>query len=193
MATQSGRLLLLGGAAIAVTLALLVLAGAGLPLRAEYTGYTVSGLAPVAPEINARAPLFDLPGLDGDEVRLADLAGSPVIINFWATWCVPCRVEMPALQRVYENHMHAGLRLLAINTGESPAAVAAWRDDLGLTFDLLLDQDQQAATRYQLRGQPSTYVVSPAGIITHIFYGPVRETDLETALAPHLSQPGNAP
>ncbi len=193
MATVPGRLLLLGGAAALIAAALAVLTAVGLPLRADYTGQqTGPGLPPAAPEINARAPLFDLPRADGPRLRLADTAGSPVIVNFWATWCGPCRVEMPALQRFYEAHQAAGLRILAINTGETAGAVRAWRDEFGLTFDLLLDEGQQAAASYQLRGQPTTFIVSPAGLITHIFYGPVLEHDLEAALSPWLTPPGSA-
>lgn len=193
MIALPGRLLLLGGAAALAALALAVLAAAGLPLRADYSGAAPPGQAQTAPEINACAPQFDLPRADGTRLRLADAAGAPVIINFWATWCAPCRAEMPALQRFYEAHQGAGLRVLAINTGESAAAVRAWRAEFGLTFDLLLDERQQTAASYRLRGQPSTYIVAPDGRIAHIFYGPVFENDLAAALAPYLPQPESAP
>jgi peroxiredoxin len=177
--------LLIGAVACWVT-AFLIVVQTGLPERADYTGYLEAGQR-VAPELNAIAPPFTLPALAGDNVRLADLRGRVVIINFWATWCEPCEFEIPELQAVYQRYKARGLRLLAVNLGESRPAVQQWVDTLGLTFDVLLDERQQVAAQYQLRGQPSTYIISPEGMITQIIYGPVSRETLEAAIAPFLT------
>lgn len=161
---------------------MIVALNVGLPTRAAYTGQVIPGQIPVAPEINAVAPPFELLNMDGERVRLTDLRGNPVIINFWATWCEPCLVEMPILQSLYEKSRANGLRVLAVNMGEPPDLLQEWRSDLGITYDILIDERQTVAALYVLRGQPSTYVVSPNGIITHIFYGPASEDALRAAL-----------
>jgi len=176
------RFLLLFGAFAALIAAFAIVITAGLPDRPEFTGQVIPGQLPIAPEINAIAPPFERFNLDGQPIRLSDLRGAPVIINFWATWCEPCRVEMPILQMLYEARKNDGLRILAINLGETPDAIRDWRDALGLTYDMLVDEHQSVAALYRLRGQPSTYIVSPNGIITHIFYGPASERALTTAL-----------
>jgi peroxiredoxin len=156
----------------------------GLPERAEYTGQIIPGELPIAPEIGAVAPPFELTTTAGDKVNLSTLRGSPILVNFWATWCEPCRVELPGMELVYRDYQAKGLHILAVNLGESSDTAKSWADEFGLTFDLLLDRNQQIAALYQLRGQPSTYVISPEGIITQIFYGPASQDGLQAAIAP---------
>ncbi len=180
--TWAKRAFLLAGSVAALAAALLVLFTVGLPERAAFTGQVIPGQLPIAPEINAVAPPFELINLEGDITRLADLRGQHILINFWATWCIPCRVEMPVLQRLYEQHQADGLYILAVNLGEPSALAREWQRSLGLTYAILLDKNQSTAALYQLRGQPSTYVISPNGIITHIFYGPASENALRAAL-----------
>jgi peroxiredoxin len=175
------------GAAVCFLAAAVLFVSAGLPERAEFTGKVVPGELPVAPEIGAVAPPFTAPTLNGTSVSLADLRGHPVLVNFWATWCAPCRVEMPMLEEVYRDAAPKGLRLLAVNLGETPATARRWAGSLGLTFDLLSDPRGDIAALYALRGQPSTYIISPSGIITAIFYGPASGDALRGALAPYLS------
>lgn len=172
------------GAVVCMTTAFFIVLSMGLPERAEYTGQIIPGELPIAPEIGAVAPPFELTTTAGDKINLSTLRGSPVLVNFWATWCEPCRVEMPGLENLYRDYEAKGLHILAVNLGESSQAVQGWANDLGLTFDLLLDSSQQTATLYQLRGQPSTYVISPEGIITQIFFGPVNQDSFQAAIAP---------
>ncbi|MEO8395104.1 MAG: TlpA disulfide reductase family protein, partial [Chloroflexota bacterium] len=110
------RVLLWLGVVASFATAFALLFAAGLPNRAAYTGQILANGQVVAPEIGAFAPPIDAPTLDGT-VDLAQLRGTPVIINFWATWCVPCRVEMPELQAYHQAHPAA--RVLAVNLGES--------------------------------------------------------------------------
>ena len=180
------RAALLTGAIIALTLAAALLLKVGLPQRATYTGFITNGSTRVAPELNAPAPPFANSTLDGKIVSLDDLRGTPVIINFWATWCVPCRVEMPELQRLYEDYEERGLRILAVNLGESPDVIEPWVREMGLTFDIVLDPEQNVAAMYRLRGQPSTFVISPEGIIDHISYGPVTMETLRAQIGAYF-------
>jgi peroxiredoxin len=174
------------GAGVCFLAAALLAWNAGLPERAEFTGRVIPGELPVAPEIGAVAPPFTAQTVDGTRVSLTDLRGQPVLVNFWATWCVPCRVEMPMLEEVYRDTRAKGLRILAVNLGEDPQTARQWGQGLGLTFDLLSDPRGDIAALYALRGQPSTYVISPNGLITAIFYGPASGDALRSALAPYL-------
>ena len=176
------RFLLLTGAVGAWCAALILIMNAGLPQRAEFTAQGMIDSIPVAPEINALAPPFELLNADGERIRLVDLRGQPVIVNFWATWCEPCRVEMPILQEIYASYPAGTLHILAINLGESARVVREWQNALGLTYDMLVDERQATAVRYALRGQPSTYVIAPNGLITNIFYGPASPEALQAAL-----------
>ena len=158
-----------------------------LPERAHFTGQIIEGEGLVAPEINSTAPLFENMTLTGDTLQLKDLRGQPVIVNFWATWCGPCKVEMPELQRLYEEFSSKGLRILAVNLGEPTPIVAQWVEENEFTYDILIDDKRQTATSYQLRGQPSTYMIAPDGTITHIYYGPTSADTLKANLQPLLN------
>ncbi len=177
------RALLLIGALACLAAALTLVIAAGLPNRAAYSGQILPDGQSVAPEIGSFAPPFRATTLNGG-VSLNALRGAPVVVNFWATWCVPCQVEMPELQAFHV--AHPNVHVLAVNLGESRERVVDWNAQLGLTFDLVLDPDQSIANLYRLRGQPSTYVISPGGVIITIFYGPTTRQSLESALEPFL-------
>ncbi len=181
--TRTNPVLLAAGAAACLLTALIVLVVAGLPDRAAYSGQLLANGELVAPEIGALAPAWQTETLDGS-VDFENLRGMPLVINFWATWCVPCRVEMPELQALHE--AQPTVRVMAVNLGEPLGLIVDWVQHFGLTFDIVLDPDQTIASLYRLRGQPSTYVVSPDGVITHIFYGPTSQQSLEAALEPFL-------
>jgi thiol-disulfide isomerase/thioredoxin len=171
------------GALVLFTAAFALLLAAGLPSRAAYSGQILPDGQAVAPEIGALAPSWQAPTL-AETVDLEALRGAPIVINFWATWCVPCRVEMPELQTFHD--AHPTVSILAVNLGESREQIVDWVNRLGLTFDIALDANGSIASLYRLRGQPSTYVVSPSGVITAIFYGPTTRQTLEAALAPFI-------
>ncbi len=173
------------GAVVSLIAAFFVVWETGLPERATYTGFISAG-EEYAPELNAIAPLFEAQTLVGDTLRLADLRGKVVLINFWATWCEPCKAEMPDLQAVYESYQARGLRVLGINLGEGKADVEKWVSQLGLTFDIVMDNRQRIASEYQIRGQPTSYLVAPDGVITQIYYGSTIRANLEAAIAPLL-------
>lgn len=187
MRTQFQKWILIGCATVLTLLAVALLVTSGLPQREHFTGELVAGEW-VAPEINALAPPIVNTTLAGEDINLQNLQGKLIIINFWATWCVPCRVEMPLLQSFFERYHEQGLEVIAVNMGENQLTVQDWITDFGYTFTVILDEDQSLFNRYQIRGQPSTFIVSPQGIITDIFYGPISERGLDNALQPFLEE-----
>ena len=117
------------------------------------------------------APDFQLTGLDGQPVSLSDLKGSPVLINFWATWCPYCVEEMPYLQQIYEKWQLMGLVLLAINIGESSSDVEKFMQSQGLSLPVLLDSAGEIAKQYGIRGIPATFFIDSDGIVQEVQVG----------------------
>jgi len=125
------------------------------------------------PQIGFAAPDFTLDTLDGGTITLSELRGQPVLINLWASWCPPCRAEMPALDTVYRKYREAGFVVLAVNTTfqDSEADARAFAQNLGLTFPILLDRDGAASRRYQLQALPTSFFVGRDGTIRDIVIG----------------------
>jgi len=117
------------------------------------------------------APDFQLHDLDGKAVSLSDLQGKPVLINFWATWCPPCRAEMPYLQQIYEEWSVKGLALSTINIGESSSQVEEFLQSYELSFPVLLDTKQDVSQEYNIRGIPTTFFIDKDGVIQDIKVG----------------------
>lgn len=131
------------------------------------------------PLLGSRAPDFTLTNLEGKEAALAQFRGRPVIINFWATWCVPCRREMPAFQRAFETYQADGLIILAVNFEEDANLVRPFIEEFGLTFEILYDTQAEVSQTYQVTGLPRTVFVDRQGVIRHIQVGEVKESLLE--------------
>jgi peroxiredoxin len=127
---------------------------------------------------------FQLQDLNGRSVSLTDFRGQPVIVNFWATWCAPCRIEMPELQATYEKYKDDGLVILALDQDESPEIVRSFfYDEFGLTFTPLLDVEQEVAQQYGVFNFPSSFFINADGVITAIHRGPALQSQLEEYLA----------
>ncbi len=152
---------------------------------------TTGGAPPPSPREGFSAPDFTLDLLDGGQVgaeqsrsiTLSELRGQAVMINLWASWCPPCREEMPAIQQVYEDYRGQGLVVLAVNTTfqDSEAAAAAFVEEFNLTFPIPLDRTGAVSNRYQLRGLPSTYFVDREGVIRSVVVGgPMSEALIRT-------------
>ena len=137
------------------------------------------------PALDKTAPDFQLQSLDGQTFSLSGLRGRPLMLNFWATWCNPCRMEMPFMQEVYEDQKFSeqGLVILAVNLGESPAKVKKFVEDNGLSFPVLLDTGLEVAKMYNASRIPVTYFIDKDGIIKDIKVGAfVKKADIEWRL-----------
>ena len=130
-------------------------------------------IQPVVP--GTPAPEFEIANLDGDIVRLSDYRGQVVMVNIWATWCAPCRYEMPSMERLYQKFSNEGLEILAVSIdsefgsldylGRLGGDIREFADSLGLTFPLLHDPSGGIQQVYQTTGVPETFVVGRDGII----------------------------
>jgi peroxiredoxin len=138
---------------------------------------------PVEPVLNARAPDFTRETVDGEMVSLSGFEGRSVLINFWATWCGPCRIEMPAIQDRYETYQDDGLVVLAVNFDESREAVQDFRDELGLKFPMVLDPGGDVQRLYRNRSYPVSFFVDEQGIIRAHHIGVMTEGQLDENLA----------
>jgi peroxiredoxin len=141
-----------------------------------------------APRTGFLAPDFALTTLDGASVRLSDLRGRPVLINFWASWCGPCRVEMPHIQAAYEAHAEEGLIVLGVDQLESPPVVARFVEEFGLTFPIPMDDDGKVSAAYQARALPTSFFVDTDGVIRDTFTGPMSSGLIESKLEMILSR-----
>lgn len=118
-------------------------------------------------------PNLTFTAMDGKKVSLASFKGKVLFINLWATWCAPCRDEMPGMQKLYEKMKGENFEMIAISIDKDGLkAVAPFVKELGLTFPILLDVEQQAAGPFHITGVPETFLVSPEGIILHHLVGP---------------------
>lgn len=113
------------------------------------------------------APEFSLPDLDGKLHTLSEYRGKLVVLNFWATWCPPCRYEMPAMQRAWEQVGDEGIVFLGVDVGEDSDTVFTFLADYPLDFPLLLDEQAKVIEQYPVTGLPTTYIIDPQGRITH--------------------------
>lgn len=149
---------------------------------ADHSGASTAGEIP-APQKGFLAPELSLQTLDGQEVTLASLRGRVVLVNFWASWCPPCRAEMPAMQRIHEAYESQGLTVLAVNSTiqDSQTEAARFAAQNGLTFPIPLDMDGQTARRYAVRSLPTSFFIGRDGLIREVIIGgPMAEALLRT-------------
>src|SRR5690606_28742110 len=124
-------------------------------------------------DIGDIAPDFSLETLNGEKLSLSEYRGQVVMINFWATWCPPCRAEMPDMQRFYEK---SDVVILAVNQTKSETSVGKvqdFTDKLGITYPILLDQEGEIDRLYRIQPLPTTYMIDPNGVIRFKTYGPM--------------------
>ena len=130
---------------------------------------------------------FSLQGVDGETITLSQFIGRPILVNFWATWCGPCRLEMPEIQAVWQEYEDDGLVVLALDQDENAEDVSAFFDELGLTFTPALDEGSRTANNYGLPGTlPASVFINPDGEITAIHRGIMTRGQLDTFLADTL-------
>jgi cytochrome c biogenesis protein CcmG/thiol:disulfide interchange protein DsbE len=133
--------------------------------------------------VGMRAPDLELRTLDGDTIRLSDLRGQPVMINFWAVWCGFCRTELPEMQQAFEAYRDQGFTILAVDVQEDRSVVAPLVDELGLAFPVLLDSEAEVSRSYRVRGLPTSYFVDQNGVIIGRELGAIDKAWIETYLA----------
>jgi peroxiredoxin len=131
-----------------------------------------SSTVKVGNRIGFTAPDFTLPTTDNKEFKLSDYRGKPVILNFWASWCGPCRYEVPAFKSFYEKYGNEGVSIIAVNTQDNPDSALAYAKSDGLKFTIPVDPQGKVANLYNVRGLPTTYFIDENGIITSIKIGP---------------------
>ncbi len=141
------------------------------------------------PLIGKAAPAFAFTGLDGTRVTNADFAGKPYVVNFWASWCVPCRREHGTLRAFWERYRDKGVGLLGVLYEDTPDRAREFQQELGGDWPLF-KENRQAVVDFGVRGPPETYVVDGQGIIVAKFTGPVGPGQLEAALAADARLPG---
>jgi peroxiredoxin len=164
---------------IRVVWAVLVLAAAPASLAAQ---------SPLA--VGGAAPGFSLKLLTGGEAALSQFRGRPVLVNFWATWCKPCRQEMPEIIAAYQAHHASGLEVLAVNLSdqESMKDVRKFVAELGLPFPILLDDKGKTRERYDLVTVPTSVFIDAKGIVRKVHAGPISANALKDGLAEILPQ-----
>lgn len=138
--------------------------------------------APVGIQKGNLAPDFELKTLDGESMKLSDYRGKRIILNMWATWCPPCRAEMPDMQDFYEANQDKGIIILGVNLTSSekqPENIAKFIDEFGLTFPVVLDEKNSVADRYQVVSIPTTYMIDSRGVIQQKIIGPMNKEMME--------------
>lgn len=144
-----------------------------------------------APHEGFDAPGFELSSMSGEVVALEDFKGHPVVLNLWASWCPPCRMEMPAMEKIYQAYQSQGVEFIAVNM--------TYQDDLNdaksfveendLTFNILLDEKGDVANLYQMQGLPTTYFINSSGEIHKVVIGgPIPEEVFEKEILAMLEE-----
>ncbi len=141
--------------------------------RALLLGPALLGAAPAWPAVQPSmpAPDFTLRSMAGPNLRLGEQRGQVVMVNFWATWCGPCRQEMPHLNKLYDKYRDAGFVLLGVNIDDNAAKATELAGKLGLTFPVLLDTDKTVSKLYDIGSMPATVVIDREGRVRHLHRG----------------------
>jgi len=145
------------------------------------SGVTHAGQTLTLIDSTVPAPDFQLRDMDGNLHRLSDYRGKPVIINFWTTWCPPCREEIPSMNRAWQQLEQEGIAMLAINMGEDEETIFIFSADYPADFPILMDVDGKVIEDWPVKGVPTTYIVAPDGTIAYRAIGS-REWDDKTLL-----------
>lgn len=127
--------------------------------------------ASYAVQPSSAAPNFTLPNRSGENVSLADLKGQVVMINFWATWCGPCRKEMPQLEALYERYGDLGFTLLGVNVEDNPKGAQKWLEETPVSFNVLFDTTNKVSKLYDVVAMPSTVILDKTGKVRYVHKG----------------------
>lgn len=125
----------------------------------------------MAEAIRGKAPDFTLKSQSGENIKLSELRGKVVFINFWASWCGPCRQEMPVLDQLYQRYRDLDFTVLGVNVEENPDAARSLLKDVPVTFPILFDSSNSVTKLYQVKGMPSSILVDRDGNMRHVYMG----------------------
>lgn len=137
--------------------------------RVDASSFNPTGKPPSA-DVGHPAPDFSLDALDGSTLTLSQYNGRAVILNFWATWCGPCRAEIPALEAASQLIGDQGV-IIGVNVQEDPLSVLGFAQELGMTYPVALDANSEIAQIYRVRAFPTTYFIDSRGVITELYTG----------------------
>lgn len=159
-----------------------MLAVAGL-LGLLYYGLTTDRIQTgVVPRANSLAPDFSLQTFDGKTVNLADFRGKTVVLNFWASWCGPCKDEQPALEAASKRYDPSNVTFVGVNIQDTPQDALGFLNQYHVSYPVVVDPDGKVYINYGVVGVPETYVVDPSGRIQRKLVGPVDESQLAASL-----------
>jgi len=134
------------------------------------------------PAVDHPAPPFTLTTLDGESFTLRERPETPIVLNFWATWCGPCRNEMPALQAAADR-LDGQVQFVAVDQAESAAVVQQFVDEFGLSLTIPMDTENEVADRYQVTGLPTTFFIDRNGVIQRIWMGEMNPITIAEGVA----------
>lgn len=129
-------------------------------------------------QVGSQAPDFELVDLEGNTVRLSDYKGQGVFLNFWGTWCPPCKKEMPAMNRQYEVYKDQGVHVLSVNIAQSDFEVKNFVDNYKLNFPVVIDKSKSVMQAYSIKPLPTTILINPDGDIERIITGEMTEQQI---------------
>ena len=139
-------------------------------------------------QVNFDAPELVLADLEGKTAALSDYQGSVVLVNNWATWCPPCKAEMPTLQAYFEDHQAQGFTIIAIEAGEPVEEVSRFANDYKLTFPVWVDRDMTALDAFHNDSLPNSYVIDRRGVVRLAWAGAISQETLEKYITPLLEE-----
>lgn len=174
------RLTLLGIVVLLIGLAVGELRSRGT----QGVGVSVANYRAIAKADGRPAPGFTMPSLDGDgTISLSTYEGRTVVLNFWASWCAPCRLEAPGLERASVDFRERGVQFVGVDFRDDRAAARAFQEEFGITYPSVFDPGGTLADDYELIGLPTTFIIGPDGRIIYRFTGYLNGTVLRSALA----------
>lgn len=153
----------------------------------------LTGMGARPPVVGGPAPPFELKDTRGNSVRLSDYRGKVVLLNFWATWCEPCKKEMPEIQAAHETHEKQGLVVLAVNFGEKLDQAASFAHHGQISFAVLLDPRANTAAKYGVTNLPVTFFIDENGIVRERVFGGTLTKESITGIFTELSGAAGAP